>query len=54
MPVAKYLEAAFALKLRSSAEGGYEVDFFLERVQIELVPDAELDARAALGLAPIW
>lgn len=47
MSVANYLEAAIVLESRSGAEGGYELDLFLERAQIELVAVAEVHARAA-------
>ena len=38
MSVASYLEAAIVLEGRTGAEGGYELDLFLEKASIELAP----------------
>ena len=47
MSVASFLEAAIVLESRSGPETGYELDFFLERASIELVPVALDHVQAA-------
>ena len=47
MSVASFLEAAIVLESRTGGAAGHELDFFLERGQIELVPVSPGQARAA-------
>ena len=47
MSVASFLEAAIVLESRTGGAAGHELDFFLERGQIELVPVSPGQAQAA-------
>ena len=47
MSVAGYLEAAIVAESRGGAAAGYELDVFLERAGMELVPVTPDQARAA-------
>ena len=47
MSVAGFLEAAIVLESRTGVAGGYELDLFLERAPIELVPVTPDHAQAA-------
>ena len=47
MSVASFLEAAIVLESRTGGVAGHELDFFLERGQIELVPVTTGQAQAA-------
>ena len=47
MSAASFLEAAIVLESRSGAEAGNELDFFLERAPIELIPVTPELAQAA-------
>ena len=47
MSVASFLEAAIVLESRGGAAGGHELDLFVERALIELVPVTANQAQAA-------
>ena len=47
MSAASFLEAAIVLESRTGGAAGHELDFFLERGQIELVPVTHGQAQAA-------
>ena len=47
MSVANFLEAAIVLESRSGGAGGDELDLFLDRVPVELVPVTGGHAQAA-------
>ncbi len=47
MSVANFLEAAMVLEGRAGTTGGYELDLFLEKASMELVPVSLEQARAA-------
>ena len=47
MSVASFLEAAIVLESRGGAAGGHELDLFVERALIELVPVTADQAQAA-------
>ena len=47
MSVASFLEAAIVLESRAGAAAGHELDLFLERAPIELVPITSDHAQAA-------
>ena len=47
MSVASFLEAAIVLESRAGAAAGHELDLFLERAPIELVPITSGHAQAA-------
>ena len=47
MSAASFLEAAIVLEIRGATAAGYELDFFLEKGRIELVPVTPGQAQAA-------
>lgn len=51
MSTASFLEAAIVLESRTAGSGGHELDLFLERAPIELVP---VTAEQALAARRAW
>ena len=47
MSTANFLEAAFVIEARAGMAGGHELDLFVERAAIELVPVSTEQAQAA-------
>ena len=48
MSVANLLEAAFVVESRAGIAGGHELDLFVERARIELIPVTAEQVEAAL------